>query len=269
MTRVMVCTPTLDGRVDCEFVVALNRTADAARLRGTEVEIVFMRSSEIWHARNSFVDIFLKSRADVLCQIDADESWTVEDFEAVLAGVQTPEAPIVAAPVALKRFDWGAVIELAKRGAPLDAIERAAPTSFNVSFDERQTRGFRIGAWEFLEVAIVGAGLIAARRDALEKIAAVSPRYRTMEGAELAHCFPVEISRGYLQSEDQGFCRRARQAGLPIHVFSGARVSHHGSFAFGSDFGERLKREQTIHSAPQYGVLNEIQPITEVPRAAE
>jgi hypothetical protein len=78
---VLVCTPAMDGKVECGYAGGL-AAAGADHLFGS---MIFLSScSHVAHARNQMVASFLGSPYDQLVFIDADIAFSPQDFKLLM-----------------------------------------------------------------------------------------------------------------------------------------------------------------------------------------
>jgi hypothetical protein len=84
MRRVLILTPTLDGKLDCRYVFSLIETLKAAP-KDVSVDFLFIaHDALIQRARNDLFVSGLRSGADDLVFIDSDQTWDPAAFYALL-----------------------------------------------------------------------------------------------------------------------------------------------------------------------------------------
>lgn len=85
--RVMVATPTYDGRVDARYMSSLLDTIAAAPRDKVDIGVKYvLGDANLGHARDVLLGMALDENVDVLFWIDADQVWTPEAFDRVLQG---------------------------------------------------------------------------------------------------------------------------------------------------------------------------------------
>jgi GT2 family glycosyltransferase len=87
-----------------------------------------------------------------------------------------------------------------------------------------------------MQVAGTGAACLLIHRTVLEKIGEKGPCWFDNMPAK---------DRKTWMGEDFSFCRRVREAGFPVHVYTGARTSHHKDVWFTEDDYNDLRRPAT------------------------
>lgn len=158
--KVMIATPSLDGSLCIEYVSSLLSSNRLISQHGVEVDYMCLKGDAfIDKARNHMAASFLKSDADSIFFIDADQGWNPEAFVRV---VLDPHE-IVAGAVPKKTDN------LEFNGINLDADEAG-----NVYMDGG-----------LLRCKHIGTGFMRLRRSALEKyIAAYPETYKPGDGAQ-------------------------------------------------------------------------------------
>jgi hypothetical protein len=236
-SRLFFATPAYNGYVHSALTQSLLELSAA----GFSVQYVTVSGCGVGLMRDRLVNQFLKTKAEILFMVDADQSFTVQDIYMMLAAIERG-AHIVGASGALKRLDLEALSKAFNPAEPLQVGEllRAGITQHNVWFlPEGPTKGFKIGDKIFCEVDYVGTGLIAITRKAIEGISLQAKKYH-YEGESEIH---AQLFRdgslgenGTPEGEDAAFCRLARKSGFPVYCFVNCDVLHHeGMFAFPSN----------------------------------
>lgn len=150
--------------------------------------------------RTQIVDGFLERDVPWLLMVDADMVFDPSDVLTLLASADPVSAPIVAG-LYFGFADKGRLIAEAGWATP----DGAAPLR-------------RWGAGELLAVDVAGAGFLLIHRDVFTALAKIHPRPLPW--------FAESTRGGQVTGEDWEFCARAREAGFPIHVHTGARIGH-------------------------------------------
>lgn len=177
--------------------------------------------------RNDAVRMFLEEHtaADVLVFVDSDMGWDADGVERLVAVIDSdPTAypivgglcfgmkPVSLGPQAAMEAEYFPTIYRWADAAP------GRPPGFDSAYD--------YPADQLVRCSATGAAFIAIHRWALEKMRDAGGWFDTWHepwedtaGDEQLHPF----------GEDLSFCLRARSVGLPVHVHTGIRTSHHKS----------------------------------------
>jgi hypothetical protein len=228
---VMIATPSHDGNVAMSYALGLTDTATAFMQNGIYFELArVVGSSLIPHARNSLVDMFLRSRCQKLLMIDADQGF---DRNAVLHLFHS-QRMIVAGITPHKRFP----INLNFKALPQD--EPFFQSQTNKGLEEfknfAQKRADQQGC---IEVDRVGTGIIMIDRRVFELMKDHIDYYEPFDDKPAKHGEyfkmggsgkPGEVRRYY--GEDWFFTELAKKLNIPIHINANVIVSHQGTYVF-------------------------------------
>jgi glycosyltransferase involved in cell wall biosynthesis len=218
MRKVLVGTPTLDGRVDAWYCDSLIRTVREGLSRDVNVQGVYTSyDSLIQRSRNSLVKIALNHNFDDLFFIDSDMEWDPEWFFNLLDSNED----IVGCPVVKKN----------------DEIE-----GYNVRLLSKNLRYSNSGI--LIEVDGVGTGFIKLSREALQKLWDVSPPYFSEDGEENRMIFDIEIKNGTLISEDYVMCNKWKDLGNKIWVNPLNTCNHLGVKKYTGNFLTYLQNNE-------------------------
>lgn len=200
----LIATPT-SHHMTAHTAGSLLRTVRDARLRDRVEDVVLWLSGPlIANARNDIVRHFLATEAEWLLQVDADMNFDPEDLLRLLEAADPQDRPILGAMCAGTGQLRAGDPVLAEAGW-LDA-GGAYPVLAEPTGD-------------VIEVDFTGAGMLLMHRSVFPTIAAAQPSVVAPWFAEAEH-------NGRLDGEDWEFCRRARAAGIPVHVHSGVCIGH-------------------------------------------
>jgi hypothetical protein len=256
-TRLFVATPAYGGQVTTAYLESLLDAKAALEAEGARVAVYTVRNeSLITRARNACVARFLAARAGGerfthLMFIDADIGFPREAIGRML---RFGEA-VVAGCYPLKKIDHALIAELARAGGPLAGdpeILEAAAASYPLAAPP-------IGEVHdgFVEIHETGAGFLLLRRDAVERMVADAPRYRSdVAGYEVAArdhelegplepraVFETAIDdEGRYLSEDYAFLRRWRGLGGKVWLDIALPLAHVGSHEWRGHVGYWLER---------------------------
>jgi hypothetical protein len=229
--KLFFATPTYSGFTHSSLTQSLLELSAS----GLSFKYVSLSGCGIGLMRDRIAHSFLKSQADILFMVDADQSFSVQDIHLMLAAIERG-AHVVGAAIAQKRLDLEA---LTKSFTPNDPL-RAGITQHNVMFlPEGPRNGFKIGDKIFVAVDYIGAGLLAVTRKALETMSHRELKYHYEGSEELLTQFFRDggiSEKGTPEGEDVYFSRFARSRGVPVYAFANSDVLHHeGVFAFPSN----------------------------------
>lgn len=229
---VMIATPSHDGNVAMAYALGLADTSINLAQHGIYFEMArVVGSSLIPHARNSLVDMFLKSKCQRLLFIDSDQGF---DKNAVFALLQSPRL-IIAGITPHKRFPVNLNFE------PLEEDKKYFASLVNKGIEE-----FKIFAKEKadalgnIEVNRVGTGIMMIDRKVFELMKEHVDHYEPFDDKhDIKHgeYFKMggsgvkgEARRYY--GEDWFFTELAKKLKIPIYINANVIVSHQGSYTF-------------------------------------
>jgi hypothetical protein len=205
------------------YVRGLLSTVTAANDIGMKVVMgTVTNESLITRARNELVKYFLMSDATHLFFIDADISFTPDDFFRILLH----NKDIVVGAYPLKGLKWENILELGPDPSVRQIQQSVVKYAVNAKFpDEEHKKAGKLPIEEgLIKVHDAGTGFMCIRRNAIEKMIEAHPETRNIkeEGHRinekddgvrwaLFDTFIDEDER-YL-SEDYAFCRRWQRLG--------------------------------------------------------
>lgn len=224
---VMIATPFHDGQNCVGYTLGLADTT--AFLMGSQIHHEMARvigSSLIPHARNSLVDMFLKSRCEKIIMIDSDQGF---DRRAVAALLQSPRK-IVAGITPHKRFPMNFNFE------PLPKHNKYFQSLTNKSMEEFKVYAQKeADAQGLIEVNRIGTGFVMMDRRVFEVLAEYVGEYEPFDDKPNVKHKEYFVMGGFnsrYRGEDWYFCEMAKKAGLQVYINANAIVSHQGSFVF-------------------------------------
>lgn len=229
-TGVMIATPAHDNWVAIEYAMGLSDFSNSLQQQNVYLEMARVTgSSLVAHARNSLVDMFLKSRCQKLLFIDADQGfdrnacWPIfQSSRRIIAGV-TPH----------KRFPMNLNFEpLQKDKSYFKDLNNKSVEEFMKFARERADKSGDI------EVNRAGTGFICIDRsvfDILKKDDEVQEYFPFDGNDQVTHheYFKMGISEsGRYKGEDWHFCEQAKKNGIPIYINVNSIVAHLGQYLF-------------------------------------
>jgi len=208
MRRVLIGTPSYDGRVDVWFANSLIETVKMAEKKGIFVHAIYTSyDSLVQRARNSLIKLAIDGKYDDLFFIDSDTEWEPNWFFNLL---ERPE-PIVG----------GALIKKTeKEGYTVKLIDK----ELKYSKDKK-----------LLEVDGVGTGFMKVSKFAFDKLWLASDPY-TSEGDEHRMVFDIKVENGDLISEDYVLCNKWKSLGYKVWLDPTITCNHIGIKKFKGNF---------------------------------
>ncbi len=242
--RLMVATPLYSG-AEADYLRSVIGLTGAAERAGAGCSFAWLSNNAVIdRARNVLAAAFLQSDATHLVFVDGDIGFVPEELLDLVTQMQADDRlAVVGAPCPKRRTNWQLVASAAAKG--LGAGNPAALERFSGVFalEPLDPNGnFRVD--EPLEVARVGTGLMAIRRDVIETLCARHPelhyaadqldRDSGVAQATLTALFQplIDPATGHLLSDDYAFCHRVRDAGYRIWLAPWMRTSHTGPARF-------------------------------------
>jgi glycosyltransferase involved in cell wall biosynthesis len=220
-TKVLIATPTMDGRLEAYYVDSLVRTLALGSVKGYDIAHLFVGyDSMLPRARNDLVKAGLEGKFDEVVFIDADMLWNPE---------------------------W--VIELLESG--LDFVGGTARKKSDDNIDYAiKIKGDLLNPTyakdhpEIMEVETVGTGFLKVSKKVLEKIGKSSKDYYNGPSKERANKMYFEYTideNGDLLGEDATLCKKWRDEGGKCYLHTKMTCGHVGTKVFFGDFGAFYK----------------------------
>lgn len=214
MRRVLIGTPSYDGRIDVWFANSLVNTVKMAEKKGIFVHAIYTSyDSLVQRARNSLFRLALQGNYDDLFFIDSDCEWESEWFFNLL---DRPE-PIVGGALVKKSEKEGYTVKLLDK-------------QLKYSEDKK-----------LIEVDGVGTGFMKVSRFALEKLWEISEPYMS-EGEEHRMICDIKVENGDLISEDYVIANKWRGLGYKIWLDPTITVNHIGIKKYKGNFNNFIQK---------------------------
>lgn len=214
MRRVLIGTPSYDGRIDVWFANSLIETVKIAEKKGIFVHAIYTSyDSLVQRARNSLFRLALQGNYDDLFFIDSDCEWNPEWFFRLL---DRPE-PIVGGALIKKSENEGYTVKLTDK-------------KLKYSNDNK-----------LIEVDGVGTGFMKVSRFALEKLWEISDAY-TSEGEEHRMICDIKVENGDLISEDFVIANKWKSLGYKIWLDPTITLNHIGTKKYKGNFNNFIKK---------------------------
>jgi choline kinase len=215
MRKVLIGTPSYDGRIDVWYANSLLSTVKMAYEKDVFVHAIYTSyDSLIQRARNSLFRLALTGGYDDLFFIDSDAEWQPEWFFRLL---ERPE-PIVG----------GALVKKSDRNE-----------GYTVKLMDKDLKWSKDK--KVIEVDGVGTGFLKVNRFALEKLWEMSDKY-TSEGEEHRMICDIKVENGDLISEDYILCNKWKSLGYKVWLDPTITLNHIGTKKFKGDFQSFIKK---------------------------
>ena len=218
MRKVLIGTPSYDGRIDVWFANSLVATVKEAEKKGIFVHAIYTSyDSLVQRARNSLVKLALDGGYDDLFFIDSDIEWEPEWFFRLL---NRPE-PVVGGALVKKTDTEGYTVKILDK-------------TLKYSSDKK-----------LLEVNGVGTGFLKVSKFALEKLWEASDPY-TSEGEKHRMVFDIKVENGELISEDYIMCNKWQSLGYKVWLDPTITCNHIGVKKFKGDLNKFLDKNKYV-----------------------
>jgi glycosyltransferase involved in cell wall biosynthesis len=214
MKRVLIGTPSYDGRIDVWYANSLMQTVKMSNGRGYDVHAIYTSyDSLIQRARNSLFRLALQGNYDYLFFIDSDCEWEPEWFFNLL---DRPE-PIVGGSLIKKSENEGYTVKLMDK---------------NLKYSQDN---------KLIEVDGVGTGFMKLSKFAIQKLWEISEPYLS-EGEEHRMICDIKVENGDLISEDYVIGNKWKGLGYKVWLDPTITLNHIGIKKFKGDFESFLKK---------------------------
>jgi len=216
MKKVLLATPTLDGKLDVWYTISLVDTLRHPSSVDYEiVPVFFSYDSLIQRARNSALKLALENDFDYLFFIDSDVEWNPDDFYKLLEHNED----IVGGALVKKNFQV--------ESYTIKLVEQKLKFNDNLSL---------------IEVDGVGTGFLKISKRALQTLWEISPEYIN-DDETFRMVFNVGIDDdGTMISEDFVMCKKWRGIGEKVWVDPKINCNHVGPIKYFANFEEFLEK---------------------------
>ena len=217
MTKILICTPAFDGKVNIQYAIALAETCRLLSGHGIAFDFRITASGSLLCAeRNRLTEMFMKSDCTHMLCIDSDIGWPAK-----------------------------AVIAMLEKD--LDFIAGCYPSRREKSFLFRpvlqENGSIEINMEkQVLEMEYIPAGFMLIRKNVIQAMQDkfpelyFEPRHPDFDRENLnnitqkGYCFfNSELRNGEFWGEDYTFCRLVREAGFKIWVDPQIEFDHSGN----------------------------------------
>ena len=214
MRKVLIGTPSYDGRIDVWFANSLVGTVKMAEKQDVFVHAIYTSyDSLVQRARNSLFRLALAGGYDDLFFIDSDCEWEPEWFFRLL---NRPE-PIVGAGLIKKSEKEGYTVKLVDKN-----LKRSEDN-------------------KLIQVDGVGTGFMRLTKFAIQKLWDISEPY-TSEGEEHRMICDIKVENGDLISEDYVIANKWKSLGYKVWLDPTITINHIGTKKYKGDFNTFIKK---------------------------
>lgn len=220
----MIATPAQDGNCSMLYALGLAELATFMTQQNIYFEMARVTGSSLLpHARNSLVDMFMKSKCQRLLFVDSDQGW---DKEAALRLFQSPRR-IVAGVVPHKRYPINLNFE------PLEEDAHFFKSLANKS-QEEYFKFIKAKAEPNGDVKVkhAGTGMMMIDRSVFDIMSENVEKYLPFDDQDnvyhMEH-YKMGAYDGRFKGEDWQFCKLAKDLRIPIFINAYATCSHQGT----------------------------------------
>lgn len=210
MRKVLVATPSYDGRLDVWYVNSLLETVALGAQNDIYFKPVFMSyDALIQRSRNDLLAIAKENEFDGVLWIDSDMEWQPE---------------------------WA--IELLNSGKDvigLPCVKKSVAEQYNVKCKPEDL----VVVDGLIKVESVGTGFLYMSKEAVDYLWETSTPY-THNGQERRWAFEVKIQDNDIISEDVLLCQKLEHFG--VYINPAYTCNHIGTLKFGGNFAEFIER---------------------------
>lgn len=238
--KLFISVPCANGLIYNQTAGSLVSAANVAISEGLleDFQIYFDGKESLIHrGRDRAALMFLEGGFDKLLTIDADISFTTDDFKRIISSphdITGGMYPIKTFPV-VANFnplpDQGTEFYLSERGYDYEAY---------LKFKEKYA-----DSEGYAEVRHIPTGFMCVTRKVLADLSHTVEVYHSKAPASgemkgFFHFYPSGVVNGSLESEDWGFSRLASEAGYKVYLDTRISLAHIGYHAYrmGQIYGE-------------------------------
>lgn len=247
--KVFIATPMYGGMCTGQYVSGLIELLKTLATNGHEAMYSKLyNESLITRGRNTLVKEFLKSDADAILFIDADQGFNGPD---ILKMVES-KLDVIGAIYPMKAINWGRVANAISAQKP-NLEKYTGFFSANLIESDQTT----ITLDQPLEVENVATGMMFITRKVFEELEPHCAKYRAndatgsiLQDDYVIEYFKTEIDeRGVLLSEDYYLCKKWREQGGKIYAAPWVQITHFGSYEFAGSFAHSVVLQAELESA--------------------
>lgn len=207
MRRVIIATPSYDGKLESKHVISLIDTILLCKNHGIQVEYLNLNYVSLTQvARNSLLEKVYNEKPESVVWIDSDIAWNPNDFLYLI----NSDKDIIGGSYPRKVLEEKFVVKCFE---PLDQQS------------------------DLIKVAALGFGFIKTSYNVIKDLWDSSEEYLD-ESIVHRNVFEVVVRDGQLWSEDTEACRKMLKLGYDIYLDKRINCTHIGSKEYDGNFRE-------------------------------
>lgn len=229
--HIVVGTPCYGGMMCTEYTKSLLAFNEACLTYDIKLTSIFLgNESLIQRARNSIAHLFLKTDAQYLIFIDADQKFEPNDIAKMIKS----KKGIIGGAVPMKGINWEKIRKAALNNKPdlskLGGIFNVNTLPDHPVIDENTP----------FQVRHVGTGFMLIDRQVFDTLKPdVGWYYKDNE--KVYDFFQVRNVNHELLSEDYNFCEMYREKGGTVWVAPWCKLGHFGAYCFEGQLAKELE----------------------------
>jgi GT2 family glycosyltransferase len=250
--KIFIATPMYGGMCTGQYASGLVDLITLLSAKGHKV--VYSKvynESLITRARNTLANEFLKTDADYMLFIDADQGFVASEIERMIDS----DVELIGAIYPMKSINWTRALEAVKGGADIKDIE-AYTGFFSANLKSEEGETITIALDKPLQVDNVATGMMLIKREVFEKMIPTSEKYAPASSSgyiefenRVYEFFKTDIDeRGVLLSEDYYFCKRWEELGGKVYAAPWVQITHFGSYEFKGSFAKSIIMQSKIEN---------------------
>lgn len=215
--RVMIATPCHSGKLEAWYTNSLIQTERFCSKNNIEIEPIFVCfEALVEKARNDLFAYAYETKVDDLFYIDADISWTPQNFMQILSH-------------------------------PVDFVSGVYPKKTDIEDFPVNLIGESVIKNGLIEVASVPSGFLRLSKNAIETLWNASAPYTINQDVKIfKQVFQTAVLGGRFISEDIIACIKWRELGNKVYLDPNVSVFHIGNRVWKNNFMEFLKRATIV-----------------------
>lgn len=234
MKTIYIATPMYGGTCHGAYAQSVFQIMKTLADKGYGVMFRDMYNASIvtW-ARDVLTALFLKSNADYLLFLDADQTFRVQDVEKMIE----EDKDIILAAYPKKMINWDNVANVLSQGCPASEAHRFGMVpNFKLLPGESLPNDLS----KTFEIEGGGTGMMLIKREVFDKMAPHMQKYKVdMPGISglsqdeyVINFWKTDIVDDKYIMEDYGFCNKWRELGGSVYLAPWAKSTHYGTYEF-------------------------------------
>lgn len=221
--RLMISTPSIDGKYEGNYVISLFQTMEMLKQQGVPSQWSEERyTADIALARSKLLAAFRRSNCTHLLMVDSDMDWEPQ----AVARLFCAKSDFVAVAGPKKRYPLSFAANYTDdMGNPL-----------NLQYDAEKGT---------MEVSEIGCAFVLITRNCVERMCAAYPEleYIGLTGEKEHLLFAPQVWNKRIMSEDWSWCRRWRAIGGKVLMCPDISLGHTGHHTFRGSFRDAIEQQ--------------------------